>query len=164
MREDAVFSALSDPHRRHLLETLAGRDSASLTELAAELPVTRQAVSRQAEHVLRIRARGRWIRARCSAQTPAGQLRGRGVGQACDRRLDRCRQPNGHAQVQRLHSAQHQCTRRPLAGPAGCQHLGQAQLVRGEPGPNDRADPATFDPNQAARWTAVADRSRPLAT
>ena len=41
-----VFSALSDPSRRHLLESLAGRESASLSELAAELPVTRQAVSK----------------------------------------------------------------------------------------------------------------------
>ena len=46
MREDSVFSALSDPSRRRLLETLAARESASLTELAAELPVTRQAVSK----------------------------------------------------------------------------------------------------------------------
>jgi DNA-binding transcriptional ArsR family regulator len=46
MREDSVFSALSDPGRRRLLETLAGRESASLTELAAQLPVTRQAVSK----------------------------------------------------------------------------------------------------------------------
>lgn len=46
MREDSVFSALSDPGRRRLLETLAGCDSASLTELAAGLPVTRQAVSK----------------------------------------------------------------------------------------------------------------------
>jgi DNA-binding transcriptional ArsR family regulator len=46
MREDSVFSALSDPGRRRLLETLAGRDSASLTELASQLPVTRQAVSK----------------------------------------------------------------------------------------------------------------------
>ena len=46
MREDSVFSALSDPSRRRLLETLADRDSASLTELAAQLPVTRQAVSK----------------------------------------------------------------------------------------------------------------------
>jgi DNA-binding transcriptional ArsR family regulator len=46
MREASVFSALSDPTRRHLLEALAGRESASLTELAAELPVTRQAVSK----------------------------------------------------------------------------------------------------------------------
>ena len=46
MREDSVFSALSDPTRRRLLETLAGRESASLTELAAGLPVSRQAVSK----------------------------------------------------------------------------------------------------------------------
>jgi DNA-binding transcriptional ArsR family regulator len=46
MREDSVFSALSDPGRRRLLETLAGRESASLTELTAHLPVTRQAVSK----------------------------------------------------------------------------------------------------------------------
>ncbi len=46
MSEDSVFSALSDPSRRRLLETLAGRESASLTELAAGLPVSRQAVSK----------------------------------------------------------------------------------------------------------------------
>jgi DNA-binding transcriptional ArsR family regulator len=46
MPADSVFSALSDPGRRRLLETLAGRESASLTELAAQLPVTRQAVSK----------------------------------------------------------------------------------------------------------------------
>jgi DNA-binding transcriptional ArsR family regulator len=44
--EDHVFSALSDPSRRQLLEALAGREEASLSELAAELPVTRQAVSK----------------------------------------------------------------------------------------------------------------------
>jgi DNA-binding transcriptional ArsR family regulator len=46
MPEDSVFSALSDPSRRRLLETLADRESASVTELAAQLPVTRQAVSK----------------------------------------------------------------------------------------------------------------------
>jgi len=46
MREDVVFSALSDPSRRRLIESLAARESASLTELAAQLPVTRQAVSK----------------------------------------------------------------------------------------------------------------------
>jgi DNA-binding transcriptional ArsR family regulator len=46
MPEDSVFSALSDRSRRRLLESLAARDSASLTELAAQLPVTRQAVSK----------------------------------------------------------------------------------------------------------------------
>jgi DNA-binding transcriptional ArsR family regulator len=46
MREDSVFSALSDGSRRRLLESLAARESASLSELAAQLPVTRQAVSK----------------------------------------------------------------------------------------------------------------------
>jgi len=46
MPADSVFSALSDPSRRRLLETLAARESASLTELAGQLPVTRQAVSK----------------------------------------------------------------------------------------------------------------------
>jgi DNA-binding transcriptional ArsR family regulator len=46
MREDSVFSALSDPSRRRLLESLAARESASLSELAVQLPVTRQAVSK----------------------------------------------------------------------------------------------------------------------
>ena len=45
-RVDAVFQALADPHRRFVLETLAGRGSATATELAAVLPVTRQAVSK----------------------------------------------------------------------------------------------------------------------
>jgi DNA-binding transcriptional ArsR family regulator len=41
-----VFSALSDPTRRTVVEALAGRDTATATELASELPVTRQAVSK----------------------------------------------------------------------------------------------------------------------
>jgi DNA-binding transcriptional ArsR family regulator len=43
-RTDAVFGALSDPTRRALLETIASRPDATATELAAELPITRQAV------------------------------------------------------------------------------------------------------------------------
>jgi DNA-binding transcriptional ArsR family regulator len=41
----AVFSALADPTRRRLVETLARRP-ATPTSLAAELPMTRQAVSK----------------------------------------------------------------------------------------------------------------------
>lgn len=41
-----VFSALADPNRRYVLEALAGRETATATELAAELPVTRQAVTK----------------------------------------------------------------------------------------------------------------------
>ena len=43
---DAVFSALADERRRSLLEVLAERGSATATELAAGLPVTRQAVAK----------------------------------------------------------------------------------------------------------------------
>jgi DNA-binding transcriptional ArsR family regulator len=41
---DAVFSALADGRRRFVIELLAERGSATATELAGELPVTRQAV------------------------------------------------------------------------------------------------------------------------
>jgi DNA-binding transcriptional ArsR family regulator len=41
-----VFDALADPNRRYVLEALAERATATATELAAELPVTRQAVSK----------------------------------------------------------------------------------------------------------------------
>jgi DNA-binding transcriptional ArsR family regulator len=43
---DAVFSALADPTRRHVLQALAARDSVTATGLAAELPISRQAVSK----------------------------------------------------------------------------------------------------------------------
>ncbi len=40
-----VFDALGDPTRRHIVESLS-RQEASATQLAAELPVTRQAVAK----------------------------------------------------------------------------------------------------------------------
>ena len=43
---DSVFSALADPSRRFVIETLASRGTATPTELAASLPVTRQAVAK----------------------------------------------------------------------------------------------------------------------
>jgi len=46
-RVDLVFDALGDPGRRSLVEAVAARGSATATELAAELPVTRQAVAKQ---------------------------------------------------------------------------------------------------------------------
>ena len=46
MPSSDVFFALADPNRRFLLETLAARGEATATELAAELPVTRQAVAK----------------------------------------------------------------------------------------------------------------------
>jgi DNA-binding transcriptional ArsR family regulator len=44
--EGPVFSALADHNRRYLLEALADRETATATELAADLPVTRQAVAK----------------------------------------------------------------------------------------------------------------------
>lgn len=41
-----VFAALADPSRRFIVEALAERGDATATELAAELPVTRQAVAK----------------------------------------------------------------------------------------------------------------------
>jgi DNA-binding transcriptional ArsR family regulator len=41
-----VFSALGDPTRREVLEQVAARGDATATELAAALPVTRQAVAK----------------------------------------------------------------------------------------------------------------------
>jgi DNA-binding transcriptional ArsR family regulator len=49
---DAVFAALADPTRRHLIEALATRP-ASATRLAADLPISRQAV---AKHLAGLRA------------------------------------------------------------------------------------------------------------
>jgi DNA-binding transcriptional ArsR family regulator len=46
-RLGAVFGALADPSRRFVVETLAARGTATATELAGQLPVTRQAVSKQ---------------------------------------------------------------------------------------------------------------------
>lgn len=43
-RAGAVFGALADPTRRTLLAALAQHPDATATELAAELPITRQAV------------------------------------------------------------------------------------------------------------------------
>src|SRR5690606_25558478 len=43
---DAVFAALSDPTRRLVLDEVGRRGGATATELAADLPVTRQAVAK----------------------------------------------------------------------------------------------------------------------
>ena len=49
MSTDQVFAALSDPTRRRLFTRLADGGPATATELAAELPVTRQAVVKHLE-------------------------------------------------------------------------------------------------------------------
>lgn len=51
----AVFAALGDPTRRRLIGELGARGSATATELAAGLPVSRQAV---AKHLATLSAAG----------------------------------------------------------------------------------------------------------
>jgi DNA-binding transcriptional ArsR family regulator len=46
---DAVFSALSDPTRRAVIRSLSEDGPSTVTELAARLPVTRQAVAKHLE-------------------------------------------------------------------------------------------------------------------
>lgn len=43
---DAVFAALADPTRRHLVEALAAHPGATATGLASGLPISRQAVAK----------------------------------------------------------------------------------------------------------------------
>lgn len=56
---DAVFAALGDPTRRRVVETLAGGSTVTASALAAELPISRQAVSK---HLAALR-RARLVRA-----------------------------------------------------------------------------------------------------
>lgn len=44
---EVVFDALGDPGRRALVASVADRGTATATELAADLPITRQAVAKQ---------------------------------------------------------------------------------------------------------------------
>ena len=48
-----VFSALADGTRRQVIETLASGGSATATSLAAELPMTRQAVAKHLDALRR---------------------------------------------------------------------------------------------------------------
>jgi DNA-binding transcriptional ArsR family regulator len=55
MTSDLVFAALADPTRREVLELIGARGEASATQLARELPVTRQAVQK---HIASLSAAG----------------------------------------------------------------------------------------------------------
>jgi DNA-binding transcriptional ArsR family regulator len=96
-RVDAVFAALSDPTRRSVLDRLARSPSASATELAAGLPVSRQAVVKHLQALdhaglVTPTREGREVR---YALTPAPLEDAVGwmvdVGAQWDRRLDRLR-------------------------------------------------------------------------
>jgi DNA-binding transcriptional ArsR family regulator len=101
MREDSVFSALSDGGRRRLLESLSTRESASLTELAAQLPVTRQAVSKHLAALsdaglVEARRAGRETRYRLTPEPLVDALSWmERVGTQWDERLARLRQHLG---------------------------------------------------------------------
>ena len=43
---EAVFAALADPSRRSILAVLASRGPATATDLAARLPISRQAIAK----------------------------------------------------------------------------------------------------------------------
>jgi DNA-binding transcriptional ArsR family regulator len=51
----AVFAALADPTRRHVVRALAERPQVTASSLAAELPISRQAV---AKHLAALREAG----------------------------------------------------------------------------------------------------------
>jgi DNA-binding transcriptional ArsR family regulator len=53
MRANEVFTALADPTRRQIVESLAHHGSCTATELAAEMPITRQAVAKHLTHLHR---------------------------------------------------------------------------------------------------------------
>jgi DNA-binding transcriptional ArsR family regulator len=53
MRTDEVFTALADPTRREVVQELADRGGATATELAADMPVTRQAIAKHLSRLFR---------------------------------------------------------------------------------------------------------------
>jgi DNA-binding transcriptional ArsR family regulator len=94
-RADAVFSALADPTRRRLIEALAARPTATATALAADLPITRQAV---AKHLAALK-RARLVRSTRAGRETQYQLDAAALGEVSawvdrvgtewDRRLER---------------------------------------------------------------------------
>jgi DNA-binding transcriptional ArsR family regulator len=61
----AVFGALADPTRRHLVEVLAAEPGATATGLASSLPISRQAVSK---HLKLLAEAGLVNRRRCGRE------------------------------------------------------------------------------------------------
>lgn len=92
-RSGPVFTALADGTRRELMAMLAARPGASATELAAELPITRQAVlkhlaSLRAAGLLASERQGRSVRYRLTPAPLSDAVAWMtGVGAAWDERL-----------------------------------------------------------------------------
>jgi DNA-binding transcriptional ArsR family regulator len=53
MRADELFTALSDRTRRVIVDALAQRGPCTATQLASDLPITRQAVAKHLGHLHR---------------------------------------------------------------------------------------------------------------
>ncbi len=90
---DDVFAALGDPTRRGILEAVSARGDATATELAGELPISRQAVAKhlgvlQDAGLVTARRAGRETRY-LPTPAPLGDAIGwmAGVGGAWDDRL-----------------------------------------------------------------------------
>ena len=92
-----VFAALSDANRRHLVRYLSEQESATATELAAELPVTRQAVAKHlaalsSAGLVEGRRSGREVRYRLTPEALEDAITWMaGVGERWDERLARLR-------------------------------------------------------------------------
>ena len=77
-RADAVFTALADPTRRGLIETLSRGGRESVTGLAASLPISRQAV---AKHLASLRD-AKLVSAERIGRTTVYELRPEGLADA----------------------------------------------------------------------------------
>jgi DNA-binding transcriptional ArsR family regulator len=92
-----VFAALADPTRRSLLDELARRPSATATELAEPLPVSRQAVVKHLQllaqaGLVEAERSGREVRFRVRAEPLADAVSWiTDVGGRWDARLERLR-------------------------------------------------------------------------
>ena len=75
---DAVFAALADPTRRRVVETLAGGSTVTASAVAADLPISRQAV---AKHLAALR-RARLVRAERVGRETRYRLRPEPLGDA----------------------------------------------------------------------------------
>jgi ArsR family transcriptional regulator, cadmium/lead-responsive transcriptional repressor len=77
-RAGAVFAALADPTRRHLVEALAAEPGTTATGLAASLPISRQAVAKH----LKLLAEAGLVSSRRSGREAHFELDPRPLGEA----------------------------------------------------------------------------------
>jgi DNA-binding transcriptional ArsR family regulator len=95
---DAVFTALSDPTRRRVVELLSERPSVTASGLAQELPITRQAIAKHLTTLvdaglISAAHEGRETRYRLTPEPLAGAMRWMAsAGARWDQRLARLAQ------------------------------------------------------------------------